>query len=406
MILARSTRWLLCALIVLPLLLACGARRAETAGAATPRAPGIATSQAQGADPSAIQLGFDQLPAQLRDPTHITHAGDGSGRLLVVERAGRVVILREGVALPTPFLDITPLVLSGGERGLLGLAFHPQYASNGRFFVAYTARSGDQVVAGYRVSSDPNVADPASAKTILQMQDPAPNHNGGNLVFGPDGYLWIGTGDGGGAGDRFGNGQNRQTLLGKMLRIDIDNGDPYAIPADNPFVGSSDTRPEIWAIGLRNPWRYSFDRATGHLYIGDVGQGAREEIDVQKAGSRGGENYGWPRMEGTQCYPASSSCDRSGLVLPVAEYGRDAGISVTGGYVYRGSAYPKLTGLYLFGDYGSGRIWSLDEPSPGEWRMVELTRSSGSLSTFGEDEAGELYIANMSEGRVYRVRAS
>jgi glucose/arabinose dehydrogenase len=393
-------------LVALPLVLACGASRTETATAAATRAPGVATSQAQGSDLGTIQLGFERLPAQLRDPTHITHAGDGSGRLFVVERPGRIVILREGTALPTPFLDITPLVLPGGERGLLGLAFHPQHTSNGRFFVAYTAQGGDQVVASYQVSADPNVADPASARTILQMDDPAANHNGGNLVFGPDGYLWIGTGDGGGAGDRYGNGQNRQTLLGKMLRIDIDNGDPYAIPADNPFVGSSDTRPEIWAIGLRNPWRYSFDRATGDLYIGDVGQGAREEIDVQKAGSRGGENYGWPRTEGTLCYPASSSCDRSGLVLPVAEYGRDAGISVTGGYVYRGSAYPKLAGLYLFGDYGSGRIWSLDEPSPGEWRMVELGRSSGSLSTFGEDEAGELYLANMSEGRVYRVTAS
>jgi glucose/arabinose dehydrogenase len=373
--------------------------------AAAPSAPKPAT-RAQAVDPSSVRLALEPLPAELDRPVHLTHAGDGSGRLFVVEKGGRIRVLRDGVALPTSFLDITPLVRSSGsEQGLLGLAFHPRYAENGRFFIAYTAGSGDQVVEAYRVSGDPNVADPGSGRTLLRMEDPAPNHNGGLVLFGPDGYLWIGTGDGGGAGDRYGNGQNRGTLLGKMLRLDVDNGDPYAIPPDNPFVNEPDTRPEIWAIGLRNPWRYSFDRATGDLYIADVGQNAWEEVNLQRAGSRGGENYGWPRMEGRHCFPANASCDPTPFVLPVGEYGRDGGISITGGHVYRGSESPRLVGLYLFGDFGSGRIWSLDEPTPGGWRMVELLRSPLRISSFGEDEAGELYAASFHDNRVYRITA-
>jgi glucose/arabinose dehydrogenase len=445
--LKRPGRGLLCALFAAPMILACGAGRSEPAAAAPTRtatqppaatvvakAPGAtaaaptiaplsgasaagtprsapvpappAAARAQ-VDPSTIRLGFEPLPARVDRPVHVTHAGDGSGRLFVVEKRGRIVILRDGQALPTPFLDISAIVgSSGSEQGLLGLAFHPRYAENGRFFVNYTDRSGDTVVAGYQASADPNVADPGSAKQILSIDQPAPNHNGGLVLFGPDGYLWIGTGDGGGAGDRFGNGQNRQSLLGKMLRIDVDSGDPYGIPPDNPFVGSPDARPEIWAIGLRNPWRYAFDRATGDLFIADVGQNAWEEVHVQRAGSRGGENYGWPRMEGKHCYPADSRCETSGLVLPVAEYSRDLGISVTGGHVYRGSASPSLTGLYFFADYGSGRVWSLDEPSPDTWRMVELADTSIQISSFGEDEAGELYVAGLGDGRIYRITAS
>ena len=359
------------------------------------------------ADPLGVKLDFQPLPAQLEQPVHITHAGDGSGRLFVVEKRGRILVLRDGVTLPAPFLDISPLVnSSGSEQGLLSVAFHPRYVENGRFFVGYTARGGDQVVASYQASSDPNVADPASAKELLRMEDPAPNHNGGLGLFGPDGYLWIGTGDGGGAGDRYRNGQNRQTLLGKMLRIDVDNGDPYAIPPDNPFVGAADTRPEIWAIGLRNPWRYSFDRATGDFYIADVGQNAWEEINLQRAGSRGGQNYGWPHMEARHCYPAGSRCDATAFEQPVAEYGSDLGCTVIGGHVYRGSGFPQLAGLYLFADFCSGRFWSLDEPSAGDWRMLELTRSPLRITSFGEDESGELYVTSFHDNRVYRITAS
>jgi glucose/arabinose dehydrogenase len=387
------------------------AARAPTTASAPPTgAPTVAGAtvgaRAQGADPATVSLVLEPLPARVERPVHITHAGDGSGRLFVIEKRGRIVVLRDGAVLSTPFLDISPLVnSSGSEQGLLGLAFHPKYAENGRFFVGYTARGGEQVVEGYQVSGDPNVADPGSARTLLRMEDPAPNHNGGLVLFGPDGYLWIGTGDGGAAGDRFGNGQNRQTLLGKMLRIDVDSGDPYGIPADNPFANDPSTRAEIWAIGLRNPWRYSFDRATGDLYIADVGQNAWEEVNIQRAGSRGGENYGWPRMEGKHCFPVNSDCDRGGLVQPIGEYWRSAGISITGGHVYRGAQFPKLAGLYLFADFGTGRIWSLDEPTPGEWRMVELLRSGHQVSSFGEDEGGELYLADFDDNRIYRVTA-
>ena len=328
----------------------------------------------------------------------------GRGRLFVVEKAGRIVILRDGQPLPAPFLDIRGVVgSSGSEQGLLGLAFHPRYRENGRFFVNYTDRNGDTVIAEYRASGDPNAADPSTARQLLSIDQPAANHNGGHLVFGPDGYLWIGMGDGGGAGDRYGNGQNRRALLGKMLRIDVDAGDPYGIPADNPYATSGDTRPEIWAIGLRNPWRYTFDRATNDLWIADVGQNAYEEVHLQRAGSRGGENYGWPIMEGMHCHPAGRACDTTPYVMPVGEYGRDGGCSITGGYVYRGSQYSQLVGLYLFGDFCTGKLWSLDEPTPGAWRMVELLDTPLQISSFGEDEAGEVYLATFHDNRVHRV---
>ncbi len=383
----------------MPLVLACAATRPGPSAATA--APATAPTK-QTANQRSLNVRLEPLPARLERPVHITHAGDGSGRLFVVEKGGRIVVLRDGVARATPFLDITPRVQSSGsEQGLLGLAFHPRYVESGRFFVGYTARNGDQVVASFHVTPDPEVADPASERQILRMEDPASNHNGGLVLFGPDGYLWIGTGDGGAAGDRFGNGQNRRTLLGKMLRIDVDNGYPYAIPLDNPFVGSPDTRPEIWAIGLRNPWRYAFDRLTGDLFIADVGQNAWEEIHIQRTGSRGGENYGWPAMEGMHCY--RSGCDPSQYVMPIAEYGRDGGCSVTGGHVYRGARYPQLWGHYIFGDFCSGKMWALDEPSPGQWRMTELPRTQLQISSFGEDEAGELYVAGYGDGRVYRV---
>jgi glucose/arabinose dehydrogenase len=349
------------------------------------------------------------MTSQLNQPVHVTHAGDGSGRLFVVEKRGRIVVLRDGVRLQTPFLDITPLVNSGGsEQGLLGLAFHPSYAANGLFYVNYTDRNGigDTVVARYQVRADnPDVADPNSAVTLLGIEDPATNHNGGNLVFGPDGYLYIGMGDGGRAGDPWGNAQNKSVLLGKMMRLDVDGGLPYAIPPDNPFVNEPDARAEIWAYGLRNPWRYSFDRATGDLYIADVGQNAWEEIHLQRGGAGGGQNYGWNRMEGSHCFPANRACDPSLYEQPIAEYGSSQGCSIIGGFVYRGPSFPQLHSFYFYGDFCSGRIWGLREQAPGDWQHRELLRSPLRISSFGEDEAGEIYLTSLSDNGLYRLMA-
>jgi glucose/arabinose dehydrogenase len=340
----------------------------------------------------------------LRQPTDVVAAGDGSNRLFVTEKAGRIRIIDGSGVLSTPFLDISGLVGSGGsEQGLLGLAFDPHYAENGRFFVNYTDAHGDSVVARYQVSGDPNAADPGSARQVLFVEQPAANHNGGNLIFGPDGYLYIGFGDGGGGGDTYGNSQRGDVLLAKMLRLDVEGGDPYAIPPDNPFVNTPGMRPEIWAWGLRNPWRYSFDRATGDLYIGDVGQNVYEEIDFQPAG-QGGQNYGWNIMEGLHCF-RGPNCQQSGFTLPIAEYDHGQGCSVTGGYVYRGSLQPSLDGAYLYGDYCSGRYWGAWRTDDGAWHSQVVAETSTHPSSFGEDESGELFVASLDEGVIYRVVA-
>jgi glucose/arabinose dehydrogenase len=356
----------------------------------------------EGVDPNAYAL--RKIVSGLDEPVDLKHAGDGSGRLFVVEQAGRIRIIRNGVLQPDPFLDIEPLVNSrGNEQGLLGLAFHPDYESNAFFFVNYTDVNGDTVVARYSVSADdPNRADPASAKILLQVDQPFANHNGGDLVFGPDGYLYIGLGDGGSAGDPQGNGQTLSTLLGKLLRIDINNGDPYAIPPGNPFLGRPEVRPEIWAYGLRNPWRYAFDRATGDLYIADVGQNALEEINFQPAGSPGGENYGWNLYEGSRAYEGGPA---EGLIMPVAEYSHAEGCSVTGGYVYRGPGLPALDGVYLYGDYCSGQVWALYRTASG-WENTALFEAFFFISSFGEDEAGELYLLDHRGGAVYQLVAA
>ena len=319
------------------------------------------------------------------NPVGLANAGDD--RVFVVEQRGLIRVVDGDAVRPRPFLDLRALVSDIGsgssERGLLGLAFHPEYRTNGLFFVNYTDRQGHTQVIRYRVSSDSNVADPASAQPVLTQQQPYPNHNGGHLAFGPDGYLYIGLGDGGSANDPQGNGQNPGTLLGKMLRIDAsvaDGGAPYTVPADNPFRDRAGARPEIWAVGLRNPWRYSFDRATGDLYIADVGQNAWEEVNVQGSSSRGAENYGWNRMEGAHCRGGGDACNRAGLTLPVAEYGRAEGCSVTGGYVYRGTAQPLLSGAYFYGDYCSGRVWALTRGSAGQWVATQVTQRPGSRS--------------------------
>jgi glucose/arabinose dehydrogenase len=328
--------------------------------------------------------------------------GDPATRLFVVEQYGAIQILESGAALSEPFLDVSDLVSTIGEQGLLGLAFHPGYAQNGRFFVNYTNHDGDTVVAEYKRSSDPNKADPTPVKTLLTIDQPYPNHNGGNVVFGPDGFLYIGMGDGGLADDPNGNGQDPDSKLGKMLRIDVDNY-PAAPPGNVP--GGD---PDVWDLGMRNPWRWSFDACTGDLYIGDVGQDAWEEIDVEPAGE-GNKNYGWDVMEGTHCHEPSSGCDQTGLTMPVIEYPHGADCSVTGGFVYRGAAIPNLVGTYFYGDYCTGNIWTFKWKDGAISEQADLTsdlESAGTtISSFGQDTAGELYVCDHEGGHVYRIDA-
>ncbi len=349
----------------------------------------------------AQEIRLSQVAAGISAPTDIQHAGDGSGRLFLVQQNGIIRIWRGGALVNDPFLDIRSKTRASGERGLLGLAFPPGYASKGRFYVNYTDLNGHTIVAEYRVTANPDRADESSERILLRIEQPYSNHNGGQIVFGPDGYLYIGMGDGGSAGDPQNFAQNMNTLLGKMLRVDVESQPGRVIaPADNPFRDRPGARPEIWALGLRNPWRFSFDRATSDLWIADVGQNALEEINWQPASSRGGENYGWNRMEGTNCY--RPGCDRTGLTLPVFEYGRSEGCSVTGGFVYRGRQAPALRGMYLYGDYCSGRIWGLERVGD-RWLNRLLLASGFSITTFGEDEAGEVYVANAANGTIHRI---
>jgi glucose/arabinose dehydrogenase len=340
-------------------------------------------------------------------PVGVAHAGDRSGRIFVVEQGGRIRIIRGGVRQPAAFLDIAGRISTGGERGLLGLAFPPNYARRGYFYVYYTNPSGDIVIARYRVSADnPDLADAASEQIILTVPHPNfANHNGGQLAFGPrDGLLYAGTGDGGSGGDPGNRAQNPADLLGKILRLDTETGRPYTYtsPSSNPFLASAGFRPEIWALGVRNPWRFSFDRSTFDLFIADVGQGLWEEIDFQPASSRGGENYGWRIMEGTHCFNPPG-CSVTGLTLPILEYDHSAGnCSVTGGYVYRGDAFPRMRGLYFYGDFCSGRIWSLKN-NAGAWQNTLLLDTTIQISAFGEDEAGNLYVASYGSGDIYPV---
>src|SRR5574340_1144191 len=329
------------------------------------------TYTALGEDLTLISVAPGKMIASVTKPTHISHAGDGSNRLFITEQEGRVLIVKNGVLLAEPFLDVRDRVSCCGERGLLSIAFAPGYRGKGAFYINYTDRNGDTVVSRYRVSNDRDGADKGSEEVVLAIKQPFANHNGGQLAFGPDGYLYIGMGDGGSANDPLGKGQKMSTLLGKILRIDVESRTrPYAIPASNPFISQKGALPEIWALGLRNPWRFSFDRESGDLYIADVGQNRYEEVDFQPAASRGGENYGWNIMEGTHCFLAKS-CEVKGLVLPAVEYGHDQGCSITGGMVYRGKTYPRLKGTYLYGDYCSGRIWGMRKRD-GRWTSAVL----------------------------------
>ncbi len=375
--------------------------------AATPDAAGPAFCTPQ----AGAELVFQEVANGFTRPLFVTSPANDP-RLFVVEQPGRIYIVEDGTRLEPPFLDIRAVVRdSGNEQGLLGLAFHPNYAQNGLFYVNYTAAnpSGDTVVAEYQVSADPNVADDLSERRLMVLDQPAGNHNGGMVVFGPDGYLYIGTGDGGGGGDPYGNGQDFNTLLAAILRIDVDNGDPYGIPNDNPYVGV-DGADEVWAWGLRNPWRFSFDRQTGDLYIGDVGQNTWEEVDVQLANSTGGENYGWNVYEGSSCF-AGPCNDPSPYTMPVWEENHNTGVcSITGGYVYRGTCLPDIQGHYFFSDYCNG-IWSFRHENGNAVDVVDRTNSldpggifGNQFTSWGQDAYGEIYgIAR--GGGIYRLSA-
>lgn len=336
----------------------------------------------------------------LNKPLALTHAGDGSGRLFILEQPGLVRVVQGGALLSTPFLDIRDRVVDrNNEQGLLGLAFHPAYENNGMFFVNYTGKGSDTYISRFSITSDPNIADPDSEKVLLRIPQPYANHNGGHLLFGPDGHLYIGTGDGGSAGDPQGNAQNLNSLLGKMLRIDVDHGDPYAIPVDNPFVDGGGL-PEIWAYGLRNPWRYAFDRVTGDLYIGDVGQNTWEEVDVLSASLPPGANLGWDFWEGTHAFEGTPSQDAV-MLPPVWEYDHTQGCSITGGIPYRG-AYKDWSGIYFYADFCSGIIWGLLQDGSGAWQNQVLFQTSANITSFGEDETRELYRVDRT-GSVYRL---
>lgn len=344
----------------------------------------------------------------LTRPLYITHAGDA--RLFIVEQGGLVRIIEDGELLTAPFLDIRDRVGSiSNEQGLLGLAFHPAYAvpgdpGQGVFFLNYTDKAGDTVVSQFRLADDSDAyrADPASEIVLLTQAQPYPNHNGGLLKFGPDDYLYIGLGDGGSAGDPLNSGQRLDTWLGKILRIDVSNTDgEYGIPTDNPFVDNNEALPEIWAFGVRNPWRFSFDRFTGDLFMGDVGQNQWEEINYSPAGNSG-QNYGWKIMEANHCYE-TADCDQENLVLPIFEYDHSQGCSVTGGYVYRGVQSPALRGNYLFADYCLGTIWRLAPEAGGRWDPALLLDTDLVISSFGEDVNGELYVTDHARGGIYRL---
>ena len=359
--------------------------------------PSFNPAWALSASPVQIETVFDLKPViseGLSKPLFLTHAGDGSGRLFVVEQNGRILIVANGRLLPTPFLDIQFRLSTGGERGLLGLTFHPNYKDNGRYFLNYTRKKdGATVVAQYQVSANPNRSK-THEDILLVISQPYGNHNGGMIAFGPDGYLYIGTGDGGSGGDPGNRGQDLSKLLGKILRIDVDHDSPYIAPSDNPF-SDSNGRPEIFAYGFRNPWRFSFDRKTGEFWTGDVGQNSWEEINLVKPG----DNHGWRLMEGTHCYKPSKGCQQShNLTLPVTEYANSGGrCAVMGGYVYRGRAVPLLGGTYLFADYCSGEIFGFKD---GVQRLLLYTDLQ--ISSFGEDEVGELYVLG-HRGSIHRI---
>jgi glucose/arabinose dehydrogenase len=359
-------------------------------------------------DPPAgmVPVGLQDVASGLSVPLYLTAPAGDPTRLFIVEKGGAIRVVKDGALLPTPFLDLTGRVSTGGEQGLFGLAFDPAYADNGRFVVHYTDVGGNTVVSLLRVSADDaDRADPASETIVLTAEQPFSNHNGGQILFGPDGMLYIGLGDGGSSGDPGGRGQALTDLLGSILRVDVRTGTGYTIPPDNPFLGRADAKPEIWSFGLRNPWRFTFDPATGDLYIADVGQNAWEEVDVvpAAAGAGRGANFGWNVTEGRHCF-AQANCDLTQFTLPVLEYGHGEGCSITGGYVYRGAAIPALQGHYFYADYCQGwvRSFRLQDGQAVEPQQWPTLAPGGAITSFGQDAAGELYVLS-AEGRVSRI---
>jgi hypothetical protein len=328
-------------------------------------------------------------------------------RAFVVEQTGRIRIVRGGAVVATPFLDVASRISTGGERGLLGLAFHPQYASNGRFFVNYTDRNGDTHISEFRAQPpSADTVDPGTERQLLFVAQPFANHNGGRLAFGADGMLYAGLGDGGSGGDPLGNGQNLSTALGKLLRMDVDHGSPFAVPSDNPFLARAGAFPAIWAYGLRNPWRFAFDRANDDLYIADVGQDAVEEVDFAPAPRRGGEDYGWNVMEGSRCFQPASGCSQAGLTLPVLEYTHADGCSITGGVVYRGCRLPGYAGTYFYSDFCTAFVRSFrmvggQVTDRRDWTAA-LGKGLNAPVGYGVDDEGEVYIVDQ-DGEVYKI---
>jgi glucose/arabinose dehydrogenase len=400
-----STHRRVTALGLVALLAGCGGDGGTTPSPNPTAEPPVASCAAGEPVPGIPELRARRIASGFASPLDLQAAPGDVERLYVVEQGGRIEIVREGAVQPEPFLDISDRTRGGGERGLLGLAFHPEFASSGRFFVNYTRPNGATIIAEFRASSGDR-ADPATERQLLVVPQPFSNHNGGALTFGDDGLLYIALGDGGSGGDPLGNGQFLGTLLGKILRIDVDSEVPYAVPADNPFVSTPGAEPEIWAYGLRNPFRMSFDRATGNLYIGDVGQSRREEIDVGLASRGGGENYGWNVTEGTLCFNPGSGCRTTGITLPVLEYGHGDGCSVTGGVVYAGCRMPDLVGTYFYGDFCTAfvRSFRLVDGAATDRRdwTAELGGNISRITGFGTDAEGEVYIVDF-DGEIYRI---
>jgi glucose/arabinose dehydrogenase len=367
------------------------------------------TSTSASFTPGVTRIALRPVASGFNDPVFVTGAGDGSGRLFVVEQGGTIRVVKNGTVLPTPFLDVSGSISHGGEQGLLGLAFHPDFSANHKLYVYFTTTSGSIAVNEYRVTTNADQVAPGTGRRIITIAHPNfDNHNGGMLAFGPDRYLYMGTGDGGSGGDPNNNAQNVNSLLGKLLRLSVDSsthGLAYGIPPTNPYVGVAG-RDEIFARGLRNPWRFSFDSLTGDLWIGDVGQNQWEEIDrsMRSSGGGRGANYGWRVMEGRHCYNATT-CSSSGKTLPIVEYSHAEGCSVTGGYVYRGTMQPNLANAYFFADFCSGRIWAVRANDGSPAARTQVLDTSLMISSFGRDDRGELYVVGWSNGTIYRIVA-
>jgi glucose/arabinose dehydrogenase len=384
----------------------------RTTPAASPSSASTATPGASTPspfDPTAVSIRLEKVASVAGGPLAFAAPADGTDRMFIAAKDGRVWILAGGAPKPDPMLDIRALVSGGSEQGLLGIAVGPNFPTDPRVFVDYTDVGGNTVVASYALAGDnPDRLEPTSAVWILTVDQPYANHNGGALAFGPDGMLYVALGDGGSGGDPLGNGQRTDTLLGKLLRLDVRQRSgasaPYVIPPDNPFLSTAGARPEIWEYGLRNPWRFSFDPPTGDLWIGDVGQDAWEEVDVARIGM-GGLNFGWNTMEGRHCFSPKAGCSTTGITQPVAEYDHDAGCTVIGGAVYRGTAQPLLAGGYLFADYCSGTLWAIPATTDGSVAPVQVGTTGSGIAAFGQDAEGEMYAANL-DGTISRLVAT